>query len=301
MGEAAVKVRRGVRLRQRRHRRVPLPGRRVLLPRDEHPAPGRAPRHRAGHRARPRRVAAAGGLGRAARLHPGRASQRTATPSRSGSTPRTPPAGAFLPSPGTITTLPAPRAGPGVRLDAGYEAGDTVSQFYDNLVAKLDRVGHGPRGGPAPDAAGPRRDRIEGVATTHPGRRRDPRRTPTSSTADHSTNGWRTRLDLAGGHRRAGPSAARPPSGDDAAPGAARGHRRGRRPALPGEAVGPRPRPAAAAAPAAAPRPHKRPGGRGGVGLGNGHRPHAGHHRQGPGGRRATPSRWARPSACSRP
>ena len=47
-----------------------------------------------------------------------------------------PTAGKFLPSPGTITKLTTPD-GFGTRFDGGYEAGDTVSQYYDNLVGKL--------------------------------------------------------------------------------------------------------------------------------------------------------------------
>jgi acetyl-CoA/propionyl-CoA carboxylase biotin carboxyl carrier protein len=46
------------------------------------------------------------------------------------------PSKGFLPSPGTISRLRIP-SGPGVRWDGGYEEGDTISQYYDNLVGKL--------------------------------------------------------------------------------------------------------------------------------------------------------------------
>ena len=42
----------------------------------------------------------------------------------------------FLPGPGTITQWDEPE-GDGIRVDAGYEAGNTVTPFYDPLMAKL--------------------------------------------------------------------------------------------------------------------------------------------------------------------
>ncbi|MFI5426547.1 acetyl/propionyl/methylcrotonyl-CoA carboxylase subunit alpha [Aeromicrobium sp. UC242_57] len=42
----------------------------------------------------------------------------------------------FLPAPGTLTKW-APPSGPGVRLDGGYEEGETVPGAFDSLVAKL--------------------------------------------------------------------------------------------------------------------------------------------------------------------
>ncbi|MBA2560169.1 MAG: ATP-grasp domain-containing protein, partial [Propionibacteriales bacterium] len=42
----------------------------------------------------------------------------------------------FLPAPGTLTRWQPP-SGPGVRLDSGYDAGETVPGSFDSLIAKL--------------------------------------------------------------------------------------------------------------------------------------------------------------------
>ncbi len=75
--------------------------------------------------------------------------------------------GKFLPSPGHITTL-VPPAGFGTRWDGGYESGDTVSQFYDNLVGKLICWGEDRPTAIRRTLRALREFRIEGIATTIP-------------------------------------------------------------------------------------------------------------------------------------
>ena len=107
-----------------------------------------------------------------------------------------PAGGAFTPSPGTITRM-VPPGGPGVRLDAGYESGDTVSQYYANLVAKLVVWGH--------DREAARRRMLraidetvlEGVATTLPADVAILSH-PDFVAGEHSTNWVEQTLDLSG-------------------------------------------------------------------------------------------------------
>jgi 3-methylcrotonyl-CoA carboxylase alpha subunit len=46
------------------------------------------------------------------------------------------PADNFYPSIGTLLRVAEPK-GPGLRVDSGYESGDTVSQYYDAMLAKV--------------------------------------------------------------------------------------------------------------------------------------------------------------------
>jgi acetyl-CoA/propionyl-CoA carboxylase biotin carboxyl carrier protein len=107
-----------------------------------------------------------------------------------------PAGGKFLPSPGPITKLVAPD-GFGVRFDSGYESGDEISQYYDNLVGKLVVWGKDR------DTCINRTIRaleelvVEGVATTVPADLAILRH-PDFVAVEHSTKWVEQNLDLSG-------------------------------------------------------------------------------------------------------
>ena len=132
-----------LRLRQRGHRRDAVPGRRVLLPRDEHPPPGGALRHRGGHRAStssPSRSASR----RASRSRSRRTRSSTAATRSRCRINAEDPAKNFMPSPGTITPACASRraracAGTAATKRATRSRSTTTTSSASSIVWAPDR------------------------------------------------------------------------------------------------------------------------------------------------------------------
>jgi acetyl-CoA/propionyl-CoA carboxylase biotin carboxyl carrier protein len=107
-----------------------------------------------------------------------------------------PAGGKFLPSPGTITKLVTPD-GFGIRFDGGYESGDTVSQYYDNLIGKLIVWGKDRETAIARTIGALEEMVVDGVATTIPADLAILRH-PDFHAMTHSTKWVEETLDLSG-------------------------------------------------------------------------------------------------------
>ena len=104
--------------------------------------------------------------------------------------------GKFLPSPGPITKLVV-ASGYGVRWDGGYEQGDEISQYYDNLTGKLCVWGRNRDVAIARMIRALEETEIEGVATTIPADLAILRH-PDFAALTHSTKWVEDTLDLTG-------------------------------------------------------------------------------------------------------
>ncbi len=105
-----------------------------------------------------------------------------------------PAGGKFLPSPGPVSTLKVPH-GFGVRWDGGYEPGDEVSQFYDNLIGKLIVWGADRDVAIARMLRALDEFEVSGVATTIPADKAILAH-PDFAAGEHSTKWVEDRLDL---------------------------------------------------------------------------------------------------------
>ena len=160
----------------------------VRLPGGEHPAAGRAPGHRGDHRARPGQ--AADPRGRPAGGWRASARRSSGTPSRPGSTPRTPTQG-FAPAPGTVELLqPADRARRPGRHRHRRRRRHPAGLRLDGRQGH--RLGPGPRRGAGPAASRPARDhRRAATAAPPPSRSCSTCSTgPRSSRARPTPAGW---------------------------------------------------------------------------------------------------------------
>jgi len=91
----------------------------------------------------------------------------------------------FLPAPGTVTTWVTP-AGPGVRVDAGIEAGSVIGGAFDSLLAKLIVVGSSRENALERSRRALAEMQVEGMATVLPFHRAvvdDPAFAPTDGAA----------------------------------------------------------------------------------------------------------------------
>src|SRR5687768_8572878 len=105
-----------------------------------------------------------------------------------------PAGGKFLPSPGPVSKLSVSQ-GPFVRWDGGYEAGDEVSQYYDNLVGKLITWGRDREEARNRMLRALGELEIEGIATTVPAHVAILSH-PDFIAGEHSTKWVEERLDL---------------------------------------------------------------------------------------------------------
>ena len=156
-------------------------------------------------------------VGRAAVVHPGRHRRCGATPSRSASTPRTRPAGKFLPSPGPHHHARRRRR---ASACAGTAATRPATRSASTTTTSSASSSSGAPTATRPSPACCGRSRESGSRASPP---RSPptspsSSTPTSSPAKHSTKWVEDTLDLSGGRRRRPPPAPADADGDDAEP-----------------------------------------------------------------------------------